>query len=121
MGNRATLEVQGSGVEIYLHWNGGRESVQAFCNACKELGFRSPAIDKHYATAYLIAVCGVFFGNGLSLGAGKLKTFGSEDNGHYIIGGNWEILSGGGVFDTAFTEGMTKNIIDKWTAARSVG
>lgn len=94
MGNRATMTVKGSGVEIYLHWNGGRASIEGFCQACKELGFRSPAADHHYASAYLVAVCGVFFGDGLSLGVAKTGTFAAEDNGNYEIGGNWEVVKG---------------------------
>ena len=28
MGNRAVLEFQGTDVGIYLHWNGGRDTIE---------------------------------------------------------------------------------------------
>jgi len=46
MGNRAVItasELQTVGVGIYLHWNGGPESVLAFLDVARERGFRDPA------------------------------------------------------------------------------
>jgi len=46
MGNRAvitTAPYSTSNVGIYVHWNGGRASVEGFLKACRELGYRNLA------------------------------------------------------------------------------
>ena len=39
MGNRAIIttkkDFDNNGIGVYLHWNGGRDSVQAFLTYCK--------------------------------------------------------------------------------------
>lgn len=52
MGNRAvittskSMDVQTSSeLGVYLHWNGGRDSVEAFLEYCKRRGFRPPEED----------------------------------------------------------------------------
>ena len=46
MGNRAVIttkkEWQNDGIGVYLHWNGGRDSVEAFLTYCKMKGYRAP-------------------------------------------------------------------------------
>src|SRR5216117_1968113 len=74
MGNRATI-VFWDGKErfspaIYLHWNGGPESVYAFL---EELDRRGVRADQDYECARLIQLIGEFFDSdgkagGLSLG-----------------------------------------------------
>lgn len=99
MGNRAvitaskSLDVAGSSdIGVYLHWNGGRDSVEAFLTYCKMRGFRPPEEDC-YGWAYLCAVIGNYFGNGLSIGIDKCYNLDCDngDNGVYIIE-NWEIV-----------------------------
>jgi len=88
MGNRAILKFQDEKnlSSIYLHWNGGRASVQAFLNVAKELGFRNG----EYGIARLSQVIGNFFGGDLSLGiTNHSKSHG--DNGIYLIK-NFEII-----------------------------
>jgi hypothetical protein len=97
MGNRAvitTAPFDNSAIGIYVHWNGGRASVEGFLLACKELGYRSPGADRGYAMARLVGAVGVLFGGSLSLGLGTCKELDCDngDNGVYLIGGDWEIV-----------------------------
>lgn len=98
MGNRAVITTAPYGANntgIYLHWNGGRASIEGFLRAAKRLGFRSPAGDESYALARLTQVIATFFGNdGLSVGIGRLSSLDVDngDNGTYLIGGDWEIV-----------------------------
>jgi hypothetical protein len=97
MGNRAvitTAPFDNDAIGIYVHWNGGRASVEGFLLACKELGYRSPGADRGYAMARLVCAAGVFFDGGLSLGLGTCKELDCDngDNGVFLIGDDWEIV-----------------------------
>jgi len=115
MGNRALIATEQKDIELYLHWNGGRDSVEAFLLYCKMQGFRSPENDG-YGWARLSQVIGNFFCStnikekikeghvktlidrtmyvGLSIGIMKFDDMSAEgcDNGRYIIK-NWEIIN----------------------------
>ena len=76
------------------HWNGGRDSVEAFLTYCKISGFRSPDVDPSYGWARLAQVIANFFGgDGLSVGVDRCDRLDCDnyDNGVYIIRG-WEIV-----------------------------
>lgn len=96
MGNRALITTrfnyENDGINIYLHWNGGRDSVEAFLKYCELKGYRPPDEDC-YGWARLCQVIGNFFGGGLSLGIDNFNKVAGEwqDNGTYIIEG-WEIV-----------------------------
>ena len=96
MGNRAVITVAPyaeTNVGIYLHWNGGRESVEAFLDAAKALGMRSPGGDPYYAMARLVQIIGNYFGGSTSLGIGLCSELdGESDNGTYVIGDDWQIV-----------------------------
>lgn len=79
-------------VGVYLHWNGGRDSVSAFLKYCKLKGYRSPSTDC-YGWACLCNVISNFFGDGMSLGIDVASRLDCDnyDNGVYIIDG-WEIV-----------------------------
>lgn len=73
MGNRAIITTdkaykEGHGLAVYLHWNGGRDSVEPFLAFCKARGYRAPTNDEAYGFAYLCTTIGNYFGDGLSLG-----------------------------------------------------
>lgn len=96
MGNRCVITTrenyESNGVGVYLHWNGGRDSVEAFLKYMELRGFRSPKEDESYAWARLCQVIGNYFGGRLSVGVnktGRLDTCG--DNGVYLIDG-WNIV-----------------------------
>ena len=73
MGNRAVITTKAGwqdkehNLGVYLHWNGGRDSVEAFLKYCELKDFRSPDKDC-YGWARLCQVIGNFFGGGLSVG-----------------------------------------------------
>ena len=95
MGNRAVITTVGATdntTGIYVHWNGGVNSIEAFCAYCDMKGFRSPDTDC-YGFAYLATVIGNFFGDGLSLGVDRIKCLDTDnyDNGVYYLKG-WKIV-----------------------------
>lgn len=81
-------------VGVYLHWNGGRSSIEGFCEACRRMKFREPASDS-YGVARFIQVVANFFGNdGLSIGVDMLGRCdcNNYDNGVYVVDDNWNIV-----------------------------
>lgn len=93
MGNRAVIATKNKDLAVYLHWNGGRDSVEAFLTYCKMRGFRTPETDC-YGWARLCQVIGNYIGGDLSLGIDTFENLDSDwnDNGTYIIE-NWEIVN----------------------------
>ena len=92
MGNRAVITTEDKQIGVYLHWNGGRDSVEAFLAVCKELGHRPPESDC-YGFARLCQVIGNFFGGTNNLGIDRYESLDTDngDNGVYIIK-EWEIV-----------------------------
>lgn len=101
MGNRAVIKGKGSDLGVYVHWNGGYESVLVFTQYCKLKGYRSPETDD-YGVARLVQVIANFFGGSTSIGVWNMKDetvmtphrVGEYwlDNGVYEIE-NWEIVA----------------------------
>lgn len=90
MGNRAVITTTEKETAIYLHWNGGLDSVEAFLKYCELKQYRAD----DYGLARLTQVIGNFFGGGLSLGIGSYKSYeyaADGDNGVYVID-NWQIV-----------------------------
>lgn len=109
MGNRAIITTKanfenGAGLGLYLHWNGGRDSVEGFLKYCQIKGFRGFGEDDGYAFARLAQVVGNFFGGGLSVGVNVYDYTEDPwcDNGVYIVKG-WEII------DRKYFEGEEQN------------
>jgi len=92
MGNRAVITDENKRVGVYLHWNGGRDSVEAFLLYCKLKGYRAPENDC-YGWARLCQVIGNYFGGELSVGIDTYDRLDTDngDNGVYIIK-DWEIV-----------------------------
>ena len=94
MGNRAIVKPEGKNIGVYLHWNGGIDSVTAFLKYCELRGFRG--FDDSYGVARFCQVVGNFFGGDLSIGVSPDVGETEEDaewidNGIYIVKG-WEIV-----------------------------
>lgn len=99
MGNRAVITTKAQKVGIYIHWNGGPESVLAFIQIAKNRGYRPPVMDGSYALARLTGIIHEFMGggtaedDGLSLGIGLVSDLdcNNGDQGMYILGDDWTI------------------------------
>lgn len=99
MGNRCLIVPKGQeNLGVYLHWNGGVDSVTAFLEYCKMKEYR-PFGGKNadgYGIARFVQVVGNYFGGGLSIGIEAITEELTEDyadaydNGIYIIDG-WGI------------------------------
>lgn len=94
MGNRAVVTVEGSKVGVYLHWNGGEESVVAFLRAAKDLGVRAPTSDDSYFYARFVQIIGNFFGGTTSVGINAIESVDTNngDNGTFVIGSEFQIV-----------------------------
>lgn len=92
MGNRAVITTRNKDLGVYLHWNGGRDSVEAFLKYCELKGYRPPERDC-YGWARLCQVIGNYFGGGLSIGIDKYEKLDTDngDNGVYVIE-DWKIV-----------------------------
>ena len=97
MGNRAVLafvndegKKDKNSVGIYLHWNGGRDSVEGFLQTAKDYGLRSGS----YGVARLTQIIANGLGGTLSLGVDLLKNLDCDnyDNGVYWIDQNFNIV-----------------------------
>lgn len=90
MGNRAIIKGEGKTIGSYLHWNGGRDSVEPFLEYCrlKEYG----DFEDSYGLARFSQVVGNFFGGSTSLGIENNinQDYSGLDNGIYVVKG-WEI------------------------------
>ena len=110
MGNRAVItskeNFENNGIGIYLHWNGGRDSIEAFLKYCELKGYREPTSDC-YGWARLTQVIANFFGGSTSLGVDVVNNLDCDnyDNGVYIIDG-WNIV------DRKYFEGAEQNHYD---------
>ena len=97
MGNRAVITIKDKDFpkedwnSLYLHWNGGRDSVEPFLHVAKLYGIRCNS-DSSYAIARLSQLIGNTLGGTLSLGVGAYKCLDTEsDNGVYVVK-DWEIV-----------------------------
>lgn len=96
MGNRAVITTEknfeNNGIGIYVHWNGGRDSINAFLTYCAVRDFRSPETDC-YGWARLCQVIANYFGGDLSIGIDTVNHIDCDngDNGTYFIE-NWQIV-----------------------------
>jgi hypothetical protein len=117
MGNRAVISVEGSQCGVYLHWNGGRESVNAFLRVAQTLGVRDPVSDPSYFYARFAQICGNFFGGAICVGVESLSRLDCDngDNGHFIVGAGFAIvrheheagpIKGGPAYRQAYEDGV---------------
>ena len=92
MGNRAVITTKSKKIGVYLHWNGGRDSIEAFLKYCELQGFRCPEADD-YGWARLCQIIGNFFGGSTSIGIDEYNKLDTDngDNGVYIIE-DWKIV-----------------------------
>lgn len=93
MGNRGYIMGQGSDHAIYVHWNGGLDSVEAFLRYAKLKGL--PPLSSASGVGGLLTIITNFFGNhGLSVylaSASEALEPSGCDNGTYVVQ-EWEII-----------------------------
>ena len=100
MGNRAVIQIENDPLEIYLHWNGGRDSIDPMLVYAREQGIRSG----DYGVARLCQIIGNTLGGTLSLGVAPKGSYsGDEDNGTYVLDSQLKIVERKGV-DHLFQE-----------------
>lgn len=130
MGNRCVIttkaNMDNNGVGIYLHWNGGRDSVAAFLEYCELRGFRAPSEDE-YGWARLAQVIANFMdAGGLSVGVDTVNNLDCDngDNGVFLIDG-WRITGRmyfvGAEQDLYSRKDMLKAIDDAQPAVQQIG
>lgn len=91
MGNRAVITTPKKELAVYLHWNGGRDSVEPLLRYCELQGYCPPSED-NYGWARMAQVMGNFFGSSANVGIDLYKYLGDQgDNGVYVIDG-WRIV-----------------------------
>ena len=112
MGNRAVVLPKGSTTGVYLHWNGGPDSVGAFLEYCKLRRFRDFGGKNRdgYGMARFIQIVANFFGGSLSIGVEENCKETEEwakglDNGIYVVDG-WDIVKRIGA--TGYSEGYDR-------------
>ena len=76
MGNRAVIQMQGQDVGLYLHWNGGLDTVKPLLDVAKEYGIRGD----DYGIARLAQIAGNLLGGHLGLGVSTIDML-DRDNG----------------------------------------
>lgn len=95
MGNRAVI-TNNSRTSVYLHWNGGRASVEAFLDTariwCKVMGHEGEEITDDLCMVTLHGVCKKYIGKSAYLEPSDRCDTDNGDNGTYIINNNFEIV-----------------------------
>jgi len=96
MGNRAVIAFTNEGkkdkkgVGIYLHWNGGRDSVEGFLQYAKDHEIRGGS----YGVARFVQIICNYFPGGLSVGVDIVERLDCDnyDNGVYWIDQEFNIV-----------------------------
>ena len=90
MGNRAVIQMQGVDAGIYLHWNGGADTIEPLLEVAKEYGLRGD----DYGIARLTQMMGYVFGGILSIGVENVDKLDTDngDNGTYVIDQKFNIV-----------------------------
>lgn len=92
MGDRAVITTKEEDLALYLHWMGGRDTVEPLLKYCELQGYRPPS-DDYYGWARMAQVMGNYFGGTLSVGINTFDRLGNQgDHGIYIIDG-WKIVN----------------------------
>ena len=101
MGNRAviTFSTYTNAPAIYLHWNGGRASVEGFLSAARQLGLRharTPQAQTEALDQLAEMLARFYFRCNVGMTVYRLHYAGSDrdngDNGTYLIGRDLTII-----------------------------
>ncbi len=98
MGNRAVITTEDRRIGVYLHWNGGRDSVEPLLAFCKAAEYTRPEYDGS-GWADLCTVMCCFFRRPNAVAVDTLDALDTHgDNGVYIIR-DWEIIDRENLYD----------------------
>ena len=95
MGNRAVLSfgTTPKAPAIYLHWNGGLASVEAFLAAARALGMRHYRKQGARAAAEFVAIVArSFMGGSVYLETNETADCDNWDNGQFFVGQDMSIV-----------------------------
>ena len=96
MGNRAviTASTAPDAPSIYLHWNGGRDSVEGFLKAARDLSIKGTSAESFDRFAHVLAryFFGCEIGNHVYRQEFSKADADNWDNGTYVIDGNFKIV-----------------------------
>ena len=110
MGNRAVVTTEdnfnNNGLGMYLHWNGGRDSIEPLLLYAKLRDIETP--NSSYFWARFAQIVGNALGGTMSLGVDTVNHLDCDnfDNGVYIIDNNFEIV------DRKYFKGQEQNEYD---------
>lgn len=102
MGNRAviTFSTANNAPSIYLHWNGGRASVEGFLTAARQLGLRhapTPQAQTEALDNIAEMLARYFFRCNVGMNVYRLHFAGTDrdngDNGTYVLDQDLEIFA----------------------------
>jgi hypothetical protein len=128
MGNQAFITAKGANLGVQLHWNGGRDSVEAFLEYAK-LAKLPPLGERNEGLPALVTVLCNYFGNdGMNVRISSCYPHrpdlsDSGDNGVYVVEG-FKIVAryGGGVEQRVYElEDMLKAIDNAQPKADQIG
>ena len=100
MGNRAVIvwtDEQGNYTDnsngVYIHWNGGRDSIEAFLAYCEMCGYESPTEDPAGFERFAKVVSGFFGSSQTTVEIAPISQLDTDnyDNGMYVCRG-WDII-----------------------------
>jgi len=93
MGNRAVMEFEGSEIGIYLHWNGGRNSVEKFLKRTRDILICTSNHEVDSLVEKVASVIDKCLGeNSAVVGEVKFLDQDNYDNGTYIINRSLHIV-----------------------------
>ena len=97
MGNRAMITTAGANLGVYLHWNGGRDSVEAFLRWAELANLPPLRADGRGFTSFVTVLCNFVGNDGRTVALemirpGMLTHDAPEDNGTYAVEG-WQIVA----------------------------
>ena len=90
MGNRAVIEFENTGTGVYLHWNGGKDSIDPLLAVAKEYGIPT----SENPPADLVQVIKNTFDNQMTIEFNSIDQLDCDnfDNGVYVIDLNFNIV-----------------------------
>lgn len=125
MSNSAIIKARGQNIGVYLHWNGGTDSVKGFLEYCKLKGYAP--FQTGAGLARFVQVVGNFFGGSGSLDIVTCPPYESDevadglDNGIYVVEG-WNIVARyGKIPGSEGYEDVLKGIDEKQPQAEQLG